>query len=441
MLVKVAESEGKDINMSYEVKQGNIFGRIGTGIGQGLAEQLPKEVERYRLTKGLEDFEKQAPNLSPLAQATRLASIPGMTPEMMYTLGPFIKQAAQRMEAKNLPQEVKKPSGEKEKVSKEKPLPSGEKPSQFKGLKPLESTKAQMTPIVRKSPEQINSEAADLFNNAPNIYPTFDAAKQEIVDRENREIQNIQEQRAAGETANALRERVKNNLIKRWGGEKATENIDPGIQTRLLDQYENELADPNNKKSEAELERKYGDLGKKIAKANTNLRVKSRESFTEMWPSKRINTIKEARKAYEEANSLDEYQDIISGEFNLTAPMSAYLTFPPSKEAEKIINTLSKDLESKFEPLLYASTPRINKASIMAADEISRLDLSNQSLLGLSEYARQNGLNEKVFYNRLVENMDKGLIDSNQRHEIDRQRGIPSSPSLGDLWLRMAIND
>lgn len=36
-----------------KIKQGNIFGRIGSGIGQGLAEHAPKEIERSRLASGL----------------------------------------------------------------------------------------------------------------------------------------------------------------------------------------------------------------------------------------------------------------------------------------------------------------------------------------------------------------------------------------------------
>ena len=59
----------------YTVKQPNIFGRIGSGIGQGLAETLPKEMERGRLSQGLQQFEKESGNLKPVQQYTRLAEI------------------------------------------------------------------------------------------------------------------------------------------------------------------------------------------------------------------------------------------------------------------------------------------------------------------------------------------------------------------------------
>jgi len=68
--------------MSYQVKQGNIFGRLGSGIGQGLAEQLPKEIERSRLAQGLEDLSQQQ-GLSPTQKFAKLAAIPGVTPQMI----------------------------------------------------------------------------------------------------------------------------------------------------------------------------------------------------------------------------------------------------------------------------------------------------------------------------------------------------------------------
>ncbi len=72
----------------------SIFGRIGKGFGQGLGEQIPKEVDRYRLSKGLEALGKNAGNLSPLEQYTQLASIPGALehPELIRSFTELAKQ-------------------------------------------------------------------------------------------------------------------------------------------------------------------------------------------------------------------------------------------------------------------------------------------------------------------------------------------------------------
>jgi hypothetical protein len=78
------------INDPY--RKGTALSRFGAGVGQGLAEQAPKEVERYRLASGLKQFENESGNLSPLQQLARLASIPGITPQMIQSFGELAEQ-------------------------------------------------------------------------------------------------------------------------------------------------------------------------------------------------------------------------------------------------------------------------------------------------------------------------------------------------------------
>jgi hypothetical protein len=70
--------------MSYSIKPGNLFGRIGTELGKGLAEQIPKEVERTRLAQGLEALGQQQ-GLTPFQQLGRLATLPGVTPQLIQS--------------------------------------------------------------------------------------------------------------------------------------------------------------------------------------------------------------------------------------------------------------------------------------------------------------------------------------------------------------------
>jgi hypothetical protein len=78
--------------MAQYIKNANIFGRIGSGIGQGLAEQVPKEIERSRLASGLQSFEKEHGNLNPMQQLARLSAIPGVTPQMIQSFSELAKQ-------------------------------------------------------------------------------------------------------------------------------------------------------------------------------------------------------------------------------------------------------------------------------------------------------------------------------------------------------------
>jgi len=78
----------------------NVFGRLGKGIGRGLSEQIPKEIERSRLASGLKKLEQEK-DLDPMKFFTRAATLPGATPQLIESLGQLAKQ---RMKAQALSQ-------------------------------------------------------------------------------------------------------------------------------------------------------------------------------------------------------------------------------------------------------------------------------------------------------------------------------------------------
>lgn len=78
--------------------RGSIFGRIGKGLGQGLSEQIPKEVERYRLSSGLKNLAKNAGNLSPLEQAAEYLPLLQNNPAALQILPSLLAQQNYRNE-------------------------------------------------------------------------------------------------------------------------------------------------------------------------------------------------------------------------------------------------------------------------------------------------------------------------------------------------------
>ncbi len=81
--------------MAQYIKQGNLFGRIGSGIGQGLAEQLPKEIERGRLSAGLKELGEQK-GLSPFQQFAGLVSAAHEYPQVVQSGAELLKQQQMR---------------------------------------------------------------------------------------------------------------------------------------------------------------------------------------------------------------------------------------------------------------------------------------------------------------------------------------------------------
>lgn len=87
----MAKGKSSGINRSIDLPRPSVFGRIGTGLGQGLAQQLPEEIERGRLASGLKSLSDQQ-GLTPFQQFSALASIPGITPQMIQSGAELLKQ-------------------------------------------------------------------------------------------------------------------------------------------------------------------------------------------------------------------------------------------------------------------------------------------------------------------------------------------------------------
>jgi hypothetical protein len=429
--------------MSYEIKQGDLFGRIGTGVGKGLAETVPKEVERYRLSSGLRQFEQEAPGLTPLQQYTRLAAIPGMTPEHLYTIQPLLRQQMQREEGTKAksgqtspeqPTVIKIPSEKKE--SKEpKPFQDEEKEAGKKrSVKTIEQTRTQLVPIVMRSDQELYPEAQELSRQNPSTYPTPNDALPIVRQNEQTRVANLQEERNVANAADTLTTRAKQGLQAHWGKEATAKGIPETVQTRLLQNLEEDLADPKNKLSEAQLIKKYGEAGKNIAMQNTLLNERSKHWLsTEYMPSKIHNTIDTARKVFKQAGATEEFQDIISNKFNLTGPRASYLSDPPeNKAANKIISKLPYP---KVNTYGIPSPDDARKIAIQAADQITSLLRDEDSISSYAMAVKNKGGDAEAFLERINQNKKLGMFKPTARHDREIGKGIPLIPSLGDFWL------
>lgn len=96
-------AKGGGINRSVSIPQPSIFGRVGTGFGQGLAEQIPKEIERYRLQSGLEQLANETQGMTPFQRFAKLSGIPGITPQAIQSGAELLRQEAIRNSFRNQP--------------------------------------------------------------------------------------------------------------------------------------------------------------------------------------------------------------------------------------------------------------------------------------------------------------------------------------------------
>lgn len=182
--------------MVQTIKQGNIFGRVGSGIGRGLAEQLPKEVERGRLQYGLQSLENEQANrqqnkqspLTPFQQFTRYAALPGMTPQMQQTTGDLLRQQAYLDAVKNQYSGSGKDNGYSPTPEERDFRPKGEIPTLATPEDTTQSYKNYKPPTIQEQ----NANAHENFKKYPARYNfNFKEAQEEQnqITQRNRDIQ------------------------------------------------------------------------------------------------------------------------------------------------------------------------------------------------------------------------------------------------------------
>jgi hypothetical protein len=447
--------------MVQEVRtQPSIFGRLGQGLGQGLAESIPKEVERNRLTSGLKNFQENMAGKSPLQLGTELVGIPGLTAEHLYTLSPLIRQQqireaggikGQRTQTGETtpfvnpnPSAQPKPTGQpKSKTSSVSQTEHENKAAQNRTLKSIEATRAQLQPIIRKNDTELYNESAEMSRDNPIAFPTPQDALPIVTQNENTRIANLTENRNVGNAADVISSKLRTGIENRWGKDKSSGRIPDTVQSSLLSKAEHQLADPKNKLSEQHIIDKFGKIGDDIAEKDTVLEDRSKHGWLSgnYTPDKILSTINNSRGAYKEAGALREFGDIISEKFNLDAPGSAYLAFPPSnKKANQIVNSLQKLPVNQF-GVRVSTSP---KSAIQAADQLSNIfdtsENSEDSILSYAMALKQKNIDPDVFLKRLNQNKEAGLFVPNSRQTDELSKGFPLFPALGTIYLYSLMN-
>ncbi|HXQ38566.1 MAG TPA: hypothetical protein VN843_31485, partial [Anaerolineales bacterium] len=250
--------------MAQYVKQGDIFGRIGTGVGKGLAEQVPKEIERNRLASGLQALGEQT-SQDPIQAFSQLVSIPGMAqnPQLMQTFGDLLRQRSVLNSINQRDQGIKgdinnPPPGSGKFQPIEGPV-SSPKTATTTG-----STQARLEPYVPPTGPERRQMAAERMAEQPLIYPNMESALSSVeqdvaanTQRSNAEIQK-------GELERNVQTGIENKLNTEMAALQTNELISPTMSQRLKQEAVQDVVD--GKMSEAEAANFYSKKANEIAR-------------------------------------------------------------------------------------------------------------------------------------------------------------------------------
>lgn len=464
--------------MSQYVKQGNIFGRIGSGIGRGLAEQGTKEIERSRLQSGLQDVANNSEGLTPFQRFAKLSGVPGITPQAIQSGSELLRQEGIRNSFRpygngapsqpnvmtrqgSQPQEMPGSSqgNIQRSVVQGDQIPGaqatrGAQAALQEGIVKENPTKNKFIPAVPWTPAERDTDLGREADRHPEL--TYDQLQQRVSDNERRYLEAPE---AYQKQYNYLKDREY----------KAEEELDSQLKTSLQKEgneiykdltgetlldikkaMRHDLAtDPNL--TEKQAAEKWRRIGKDFVDSKGQVKaLANRDLSDRIAPGKKesaLKALKETQKTYAKLGKQKEFYNMLRSNntpeggygFGLSPGAAALIAYPRSESVKKIVNSIKHaDL---YDPRkIDANTRKI-------ADDFANNRTNGDSI---GAFVREMSLkfpqfNSNIFIDYLRDNRDEFNFNPEQKLELE----MPYEdffPNWGDLALfplsgRSAVND
>jgi hypothetical protein len=432
--------------------RGSPVGRLGKGIGKGLSEQVPKEIERLRLSSGLKNLAEKSEGLTPLQAYAQFSSIPGITPAMIQALPEILKQqnirSSYSKKGKSFEkQEASSPQKNLEnikfgqlpgQIQKQVIQGQSERPSDFAN----EEVKATSEPTIRErnplSPELIpakpwtaerrDQEISRLQEELP--YMTFPEIRELAAENEKRELAQPGAEQAIDQYYQQIKDNADAEFDKQFQiktqrkGEKTFEVLPGEMQLALKRGMANDLI-KNPNLSVEKAGNKWSEIGLNNAKALTELEALSKHPITDS-PSIILNKLKSLQVPFAKAGNKESYQGYLERDFKLSPQRAAELAYPKSKKVSEYVN------ETKRSPSI---PEKFREISRKRAIDIQSLITPEDSILAIARSLKDKDpyFDENSFFNQLREDqMNIGLTPRQQR---ELSKGESSFfPNWADLW-------
>ncbi len=433
--------------------RGSIFGRIGKGVGQGFAEQAPKEMERGRLARGLQQLESEIGNLSPLQQLTRLAAIPGALdrPQLVQSFSELAKTESARQGYKKAAGEERLPSipstanfalkagqipfaggrnasspNEASQVqSSERGKPLGDEQ-----VVPVGPTSEQLQTRANWTPEERDAEFGRVWDLPQNRNKTAPEIEKIVADNERRYLEMpasaqkeySRRQDELDDAKKRFRENLKTKLQK-----TDVEGVYKDITGENLVALEREMdrylaTHPNASKDDAaDL---FSAKALNLAKTKDQLSVLAKEGgisrFTKQGQT--LDKLKSYQKAFKDSGNSEEYFNKLKSDFDLSPQAAASIAFPLSKPVHEYVSKIKNST-----PVNAPTNAR--KYAIELADKINRED----SILAVARAIREKDpfFDQRAFFQQIRE--DRDHYSDIQNRDVDEGES-DYFPNWGDIF-------
>lgn len=331
--------------MAQKIKQGSLFGRIGSGIGQGLAEQMPKSMERGRLAAGLEQLGKQKGN-TPFQNFAGLVGVTGGEhPQVIQTGGELLRQQSILDRISNQEKQPDETEPIKNPYKTKENIPSFSPEYKAEDRVPVSatttgSTDANLNPYIPPSGEKQEKNAEQRMLREPHKYPNMESARQAEQAEVAGNILESDSRIKKGELEEKVQGRTEDKITK------AIAPHSPGLPDKLVTSlHQKAMNDVVSKRLTADQAAiKYKKEAEEIARKFFDMRSLGGMGLLAKNSGEVTTSLKDiSRDAKEKGYRREAADELVAS--GVCGPQVAYAQIYPVKEIPKLNDTL-KSLEN-----------------------------------------------------------------------------------------------
>jgi hypothetical protein len=407
--------------MAQYVKQANIFGRIGSGIGKGLGEQIPKEVERNRLATGLKELGEQK-GLSPFQQFAGLVGVAHEHPQVVQSGERILNQQNYLNALKNQYEGQGQQQGKKGYVPNQEEI---NKPirGELSTLATPEDTAESYKSFIPPTEQEERRDAYENFQKNPARYNyDFNEALNErkSVTQRNQEIQKAHQTQEA--TAVGKEEKVKTGL-KAEVDKLGLGNVPPKAYQKFEEKVLNSVRSKKDGGEGLTQEQAIKKHSISLDDANRNyLDLGALSAWSPRAFNAQVNSL---QKEFASRGDLPLMMDQLIADYNISPAYAAHRTYPIKNGEIKTLNNLG----------IKVGGPSIGGVSLAPVNDSVYEKLKNEMGKTHSPLSIEFELQEKGYdpigWRRYLNNHRDNL----EGWQIDQLNKGTSVLNLTDKWL------
>jgi hypothetical protein len=417
-----------------KISQGNIFGRIGSALGQGLAQQLPKEIERGRLSSSLKNLNAQSKkeNLSPFEQFTGLVSSAHDYPQVIQSGSDILRQQGMLQGAQGRRNQDQEAFNEIRNARSQNPR------SENKGLVNTQNTQAALEPAIPKQLGELQDRAVQLHDENPGLYPDWKSAMEGAALEDQQRVG----QNKAQQEARHIQKGLETDIRKELAGLRQSANVE--IPDNIYQKIEDKTIDAiRNGEDELTAAKEGRDSLDKISRDYKSIDAFGNLTLLAAKPKEVKNAIKGLRKAFKDnGDTAENLADSLVAKNGLSNKYANYLANPPEGKIDKTLSS-APSLKRPFVlpipgvPLIpfNLKTPNVEEKSLNMSKKLGAMLEKNDSPLAIGYLLEQKGYDPEVWRNYLSENQKELNLSQSQARELQKTDKTTQG-LLNDTWLK-----